>query len=854
MPLKRSAIRRLIDGAEPTVQEAFLGAIEAMASDVDLRALTSAIDANDIKAAMEAINVNPGAWDEMHEQLRSVFRSSAKMQEGAISRGLRFRVDMRSPRAERIAGELGSTLIREINEGQRDTIRGLIRDGIRDGRAPRSVALDITGRYSRAAGRRVGGVLGLTARMTDTSFEVENDLAGTPPNPRYFRRKLRDRRYDRAIRKAIKEKRGLPDDYIERVTSRYRDGLLRARGRAVARTETLRAASAGQKETVDQLAQETGRIVTGTWSSAGGPRTRPDHIEMDGQVREKGEMFEAPTGARLEYPGDPNGGADQVVNCRCIVLWTSKAPPEEAKKGTAAPTKTAAPVKTAAVKTAAVKTAPTKTAAPAKTAPATTAAPAKTAAPATTAAPAKTTAPAKTAPAKTAAPTTTAAPKQEQAKQAPPEPEVPKAEPPKAEPLTPAPIVQNLKLDEAAAHTMELLELPMGMPARRITDFIDKEIKPLIGENPMGKIRDAYASDKSSVWMAIRPATIKKIISGDGRFKNSLETGTGSFKTKGDARLPLEKRVFGLADDVTPEDAPKYGFVAGSDRMNTPRMTAFGYGDVFVKFKQSVKRQATVTLTDSYDGNYYRLSSTPATPMLAPKDHMLLSYVDKEMIRPPDGGMTHPPGNLSVNAWRKKRLEEFQETGDTRTLTNGVYTEAQIHGRLSLDDVLEIEVEDSKDLKTITAALKKAERTDIKVVPGRHHARLKRLWEGSLDEQDSLRVADLDNLGDKYIDKLFKANSATSWDRAELPASLQSRMKWEVGGKAGHEQKVLEIDKIAVEDKRDFLKEYYRLAAMKKDSGLPNDYWWKAYKPGKGGYTDTVLDKSLLEEYPEDLL
>jgi hypothetical protein len=47
--------------------------------------------------------------------------------------------------------------------------------------------------------------------------------------------------------------------------------------------------------------------------------TRADHLEMVDKTVKVGESFTV-GGESMQYPGDPNGGAGQVCNCRCTIL------------------------------------------------------------------------------------------------------------------------------------------------------------------------------------------------------------------------------------------------------------------------------------------------------------------------------------------------------------------------------------------------------------------------------------------------------------------------------------------------------------------------------------------------------
>jgi uncharacterized protein with gpF-like domain len=88
--------------------------------------------------------------------------------------------------------------------------------------------------------------------------------------------------------------------------------LARGRSRVIARTETHSSANAAGQE----AAQATGLDMQKEWVSARGPRTREDHSEADGQTVDLAASFFV-GGEELRYPGDPNGSAGNIINCRC---------------------------------------------------------------------------------------------------------------------------------------------------------------------------------------------------------------------------------------------------------------------------------------------------------------------------------------------------------------------------------------------------------------------------------------------------------------------------------------------------------------------------------------------------------
>ena len=170
--------------------------------------------------------------------------------------------------------------------------------------------------------RRRGGLIGLHSRQADWVRAMRADLSDPESLSAYFDRRARDKRFDRTIRKAIREGKPLSRNQIDRITGRYADILLRQRGETIARTETIRALNSGRMESIEQLIESgdvTADAVKVVWSATQDARTRDLHRSMHGQEVRHGEAFQSPSGARLLFPGDTSlgaGGGD-TINCRC---------------------------------------------------------------------------------------------------------------------------------------------------------------------------------------------------------------------------------------------------------------------------------------------------------------------------------------------------------------------------------------------------------------------------------------------------------------------------------------------------------------------------------------------------------
>lgn len=237
------------------------------------------------------------------------------------------RFDGRNPRAEGWLTERSSTLVVEIVDDQREAIRAAARDGMEAGRNPRETALDIVGRINRKTGRREGGIVGLTTQQAGWVQNAAAELQSGDPAQMagYLERKARDRRFDPVVRRAIRDGKPVSAADVRKMVARYSDKLLKTRGDAIARTETLAALHAAQHEGLRQMV-DAGNLradqIERVWDSTGNDgRTRDSHLAMEGQATGLEGLFVTPAGHRLQYPGDTTHGApgSETINCRCQV-------------------------------------------------------------------------------------------------------------------------------------------------------------------------------------------------------------------------------------------------------------------------------------------------------------------------------------------------------------------------------------------------------------------------------------------------------------------------------------------------------------------------------------------------------
>lgn len=321
----RDYIAEAVESFEPRFREAFLKAVDDLRAGADLQAVIAALERGDIPGAIRAMNLDAAAFTGLDSLMVEAFRT-AGMQTIAVavpkSAQLVIRFDGRNERAEHWLAQHSSQRITAIVDDQRAAIRLSLERGMEAGQNPRTVALDIVGRMNNAAGKREGGVIGLTAQQAEFAANAAAELrSGDPAQLRaYLQRARRDKRFDPLVQRAIREGTAVPGNDVARMVQRYKDRLLALRGENIARTEAMASLGQGQDEALQQVVDSRkveGSRVTRIWRSARDSRVRHTHAVMDGQVRRLDEMFDSPRGARLRYPGDPNAPTGEIINCRC---------------------------------------------------------------------------------------------------------------------------------------------------------------------------------------------------------------------------------------------------------------------------------------------------------------------------------------------------------------------------------------------------------------------------------------------------------------------------------------------------------------------------------------------------------
>lgn len=110
---------------------------------------------------------------------------------------------------------------------------------------------------------------------------------------------------------------------IPTIAQRVREaaGVTEPRARVIARTESHGARNTVNAASVRRAASAFGSAdaFSRRWQAAEDARTRPTHVDADGQTVGLNEPFTV-GGASLDFPGDPAGPPGEVINCRCTTI------------------------------------------------------------------------------------------------------------------------------------------------------------------------------------------------------------------------------------------------------------------------------------------------------------------------------------------------------------------------------------------------------------------------------------------------------------------------------------------------------------------------------------------------------
>ena len=323
--MNKTQLNRIATARERAVLQAFVMVVQSIRDQTVIQEVVFALEQRNVERALDLLQLDRATYDPLIEEIIQSYRQGGltaaqqigqiPMQDGTIA----ARFDARSEAAQAWAASLSSRMVVEIIKQQRETLRGVITQGLAEGRNPRNVALDIVGRVNDR-GVREGGFIGLTSNQANWVANASLELENLDEN--YFTRQLRDRRFDKTARKAIESGEPLKAAQIDNAITRMQARAEKYRGDVIARTESINALREGQQQCIRDAFEQSDiqqKEVTRQWDASGDSRTRPAHADADGQTVQGMEQAFIVDGEALMYPGDPAGSAANTIQCRCTV-------------------------------------------------------------------------------------------------------------------------------------------------------------------------------------------------------------------------------------------------------------------------------------------------------------------------------------------------------------------------------------------------------------------------------------------------------------------------------------------------------------------------------------------------------
>ena len=249
------------------IADAFLKAFDNLRSMAEIQRVTAAIESGDINAALDALHLDPQAFNGIADKLREAYSEGGRITADFMPKrlpggaALVVRFDGRNLAAEAWLSRHSSELISRITTEQVQSVRTALTESMRRGVNPRQAALEIVGRINRVTGKREGGILGLSAPQEAYVRTARDQLASSDPAGlrAYLTRARRDKRFDRSVTKAIREGKAVDPEIAAKAVTAYERRLLKLRGEVIGRVEAMTSLQQAKHEAYRQ-AIEAGKL------------------------------------------------------------------------------------------------------------------------------------------------------------------------------------------------------------------------------------------------------------------------------------------------------------------------------------------------------------------------------------------------------------------------------------------------------------------------------------------------------------------------------------------------------------------------------------------------------------------
>ena len=334
---RRTEIERLADEVSPQIARAVREALQAQIDALDLDAIEAALRRGDQAAVLALVGAMPptraAAITDAIET--AVWQGGAAVvRTDPVLSGADFAFNRLNPALVRWLQDYELNLIREIDAGTLAAVRTALTDGMVAGQNPVQTArrvresVGLTAKQARAVQnyrafletiheRRSVKALGLGREIDRRNgrqvFRPSKD--GTPKDEIDLYR-LRDFRYDGVLQRAMAQSRPLTAKQIDTQVAAYQRKYLRHRSETIARTESMRATSAGVLDAWRQAIAEgkvDGARVRKRWITAADERT----CVICSPIPRMNPARGVPLEARFASPRGPIAAPPAHPNCRC---------------------------------------------------------------------------------------------------------------------------------------------------------------------------------------------------------------------------------------------------------------------------------------------------------------------------------------------------------------------------------------------------------------------------------------------------------------------------------------------------------------------------------------------------------
>lgn len=311
MPVKITSpeakrLQRLVASYERKIRDGYLSKVLEAKAAVSLSQLAGMVERGEIEAALAVTSIIP---KEVTALSVAAFLAASEQAAKEIfaATGIDVGFDDAHANALRIMESRALQVATVFAAKQEAAVREVLLDGIRRGVNPRQQAIALR------------SSIGLTASQVKAVNNFRDMLESN--DKKVLTRKLRDKRFDRTINRAIRTDKRIAQERIDRMVVRYRERYVKYRANTIAQTEALSAVHQG-KEQMFNTAIAQGHIarerVENTWVTVQDSRRRHSHATMQGQKRPHGEAFVSGAGILLLFPGDPTAPLSEIIHCRCL--------------------------------------------------------------------------------------------------------------------------------------------------------------------------------------------------------------------------------------------------------------------------------------------------------------------------------------------------------------------------------------------------------------------------------------------------------------------------------------------------------------------------------------------------------